>query len=817
MAFEKRKRVWNIIYVVVIMMLYGGGGGGVDCLQFYAEYSTVIPGPPSSLFGYSVAFWQKRGASKVVVGAPKSKDSDLAGGNTMLGAIHVCDESELANCSILPDLPKNVKPECTECNNENLQFEGPQTFQNNTVGLGETLASNDKGDILIACAPRYPVFDKEDGGLQTRGACYIMASSIISVFPFTEHKCLKGKKIMADGSSAIRRTSNNNECSAYASFGFSAAFNKVSTKKVFIGAPNAFRREGATVTYSVSGRYSGPNKMEMMKERDYKSNLEGWAVSVGFFGKDDIRREESVAVTRPAHGNYTGENPPRKSPLVLHGDKPWGHYGISVACLQGRSSKDYTGVAVGAPGVTGRVYIYKGGDDGLQPHPTQILQASEFFPTVTASYGFGFSLAGGVDIDRNGLSDVLIGAPFSDAAILLRASPIIYLDAQVWFDPPEIDINEKKCEVGEQKTAVICSNLHIEIGFSSEVYGITEMLELDLELTVDLEEKRLAFFNEATGKWSHKTTNAINITRNMNENTLTVTVYGKPFPFDYETPVHVSVTGKLKVFPPPPSSVVPPPPPPAFSSSHPTTFNSTLHLLCERCNYRTDLSLHANGPEYLVIGERKLNLSVLITCLNDTAEDTTLEVSYPRALRFENSVSSESPHLCLPKEEEEEEEEGVSTLICSFTNFLKPEEKVKMEIVFTQNSDESLLLHSPEGNTAPVFFNLSVSSSTEDIDGTDNSYSVLVPTVSQIDLISIGGTDEETVEIQPMQYLKTVLKVEEQVEEEQMAWRANTSAFHLGPPIIHQFVVQNNGPSPLIGFQVEAWLPLVYEGRESYT
>ena len=60
---------------------------------------------------------------------------------------------------------------------------------------------------------------------------------------------------------------------------------------------------------------------------------------------------------------------------------------------------------------------------------------------------FGYSLSGGMDLDENGYPDLLIGAYESDAVVLVRSQPIIYLYAKVEYEPQEIDQDNPKCDV----------------------------------------------------------------------------------------------------------------------------------------------------------------------------------------------------------------------------------------------------------------------------------------------------------------------------------------------------------------------------------
>lgn len=71
---------------------------------------------------------------------------------------------------------------------------------------------------------------------------------------------------------------------------------------------------------------------------------------------------------------------------------------------------------------TGCVYVFNGGKDGIHPKPTQVIQASDMSSAEPNQpvKGFGYSLAGGKDLDLNSYPDTVIGAYLSDNAVFIR-------------------------------------------------------------------------------------------------------------------------------------------------------------------------------------------------------------------------------------------------------------------------------------------------------------------------------------------------------------------------------------------------------------
>lgn len=101
-----------------------------------------------------------------------------------------------------------------------------------------------------------------------------------------------------------------------------------------------------------------------------------------------------------------------------------GRFGLALASLGDVNLDGYGDFAVGAPydGPNGRgvVYIYHGSSNGPLQKPSQVISAEDVANTPRPLSTFGFSLAGGIDLDGNQYPDLVVGAYDSNTAIVFK-------------------------------------------------------------------------------------------------------------------------------------------------------------------------------------------------------------------------------------------------------------------------------------------------------------------------------------------------------------------------------------------------------------
>nr|KAF6387090.1 integrin subunit alpha 8 [Myotis myotis] len=174
-----------------------------------------------------------------------------------------------------------------------------------------------------------------------------------------------------------------------------------------------------------------------------------------------------------------------EDPQVLAGTEVFGRFGSAVAHLGDLNQDGYHDVAIGAPFAgqdqRGKVFIYNGNKHGLNTKASQILQgvwASQAVPS-----GFGYTLRGDSDIDKNDYPDLIVGAFGTGKVAVYRARPVVTVDAQLLLHPVIINLENKTCQIPEFMTSVACFSLRVCASVEGQsipnTIGLTAEVQLD--------------------------------------------------------------------------------------------------------------------------------------------------------------------------------------------------------------------------------------------------------------------------------------------------------------------------------------------------
>ena len=196
-------------------------------------------------------------------------------------------------------------------------------------------------------------------------------------------------------------------------------------------------------------------KVQMVISGDNFASQFGYALTTADVDSDGFS-DLFVAAPFYHHNHHGGavyyyKNTPNgldtvSAPIILKGVSE-SRFGFSVSSAGDVNSDGYEDLVIGAPYEgNGAVYLYQGSSRGLRTKPSQIIRAEDIPGPVLQT--FGYSLSGGLDMDLNNHSDVLVGAYQSDSVAILRARPVI--DIITWFGEFYLENYRQLCRVFSQ-------------------------------------------------------------------------------------------------------------------------------------------------------------------------------------------------------------------------------------------------------------------------------------------------------------------------------------------------------------------------------
>jgi hypothetical protein len=179
-------------------------------------------------------------------------------------------------------------------------------------------------------------------------------------------------------------------------------------------------------------------------------------------------------------------------------------FGTTISKIGDINNDGFEDIAIGAPfgGEDGKgvVFIYNGGPKGLKNDfkPSQILHGSAY-----GVESFGYSIAGGLDMDGNLYKDIAIGSYVSNKAHVFRTRGTIKMFSDLKVDIADIPSNGTTTCTGSDSKSYFCTNLTLALTYIGG--GLNE---LDFEVTLELDgkvSKRRAFFDVSGKLKSSKT------------------------------------------------------------------------------------------------------------------------------------------------------------------------------------------------------------------------------------------------------------------------------------------------------------------------
>uniref|UniRef100_A0A8C9ADU8 Integrin alpha-8 n=1 Tax=Prolemur simus TaxID=1328070 RepID=A0A8C9ADU8_PROSS len=462
---------------------------------------TVYSGPEGSYFGYAVDFHipDARTAS-VLVGAPKANTSqpDIVEG----GAVYHCPwpAEGSAQCRQIPFDTTNNRKIRVNGTKEPIEFKSNQWF-------GATVKAH-KGKV-VACAPLYhwrtlrPTPAKDPVG-----TCYV---AIQNFSAYAEYSPCRNSNADPEGQGYCQagfslefykngdlivggpgsfywqgQVITASIADIIANYSFKDILRKLAGEKQTEVAPASYDDTYLELVAGVPrgaqnfGYVSIINSTDMTFIQNFTgeqmASYFGYTVVVSDVNNDGM---DDILVGAPLFMEREFESNPRevgqiylylqvsslffRDPQVLTGTETFGRFGSAVAHLGDLNQDGYNDIAIGVPFAgkdqRGKVLIYNGNKDGLNTKPSQILQgvwASQAVPS-----GFGFTLRGDSDIDKNDYPDLIVGAFGTGKVAVYRARPVVTVDAKLLLHPMIINLENKTCQIPDSMTPAACFSLRV--------------------------------------------------------------------------------------------------------------------------------------------------------------------------------------------------------------------------------------------------------------------------------------------------------------------------------------------------------------------
>ncbi|XP_040211787.1 integrin alpha-M-like [Rana temporaria] len=132
-------------------------------------------------------------------------------------------------------------------------------------------------------------------------------------------------------------------------------------------------------------------------------------------------------------------------PETLHGDpsQSVGHFGSAISILPDMTGDQLSDLAVGAPcedNYQGAIYIFPGQGESFRTSYIQRISGRQVSGGIKY---FGRSLSGNLDMTKDNLPDLVVGA--EGRVLIARSRPVLGVSVSMTFDPIEIPLSFYEC------------------------------------------------------------------------------------------------------------------------------------------------------------------------------------------------------------------------------------------------------------------------------------------------------------------------------------------------------------------------------------
>ncbi|OAD60277.1 Integrin alpha-PS2 [Eufriesea mexicana] len=468
------------------------------------------------------------------------------------------------------------------------------------------------------------------------------------------------------------------------------------------------------------------------------------------------------------------------------GESNRGRFGLSLATLGDIDRDGYGDFVVGAPygGLRGHgaVYIYNGSPTGVQEKYSQVIYAENLdVPMET----FGFSVAGGLDLEGNNYPDLVVGAYESGTAAFFRSRPVIQVDSYVSFDLESklISLDDRNCTLSD-RSRVTCLPLRACFKYTGEGVGPAHRFDVQYVLDVKKTKNPRLFFLELEGKNTMK--RMIRVEQNQ-QLCHTVQVYVTPNIRDKLTSLDAEMRISLHEVgfrqqnrarnPTDPLD-------PILGSTSSRKDSLFIRKNCgpdNVCIPDLQMKVASNVQKYLLGSGKRLELDVLVHNMGEDAFEATYNLKLPTGIDYIKVEKIET--MGVPVQCSAPKQTNNNTLRCDIGNPLQKNGLVKFKVLLQPVTSHGM---------KPIYeFEMNVNTTNPENPSTtdDNAYALKLPIWIETDLRVDGESKPKDLYYNPDNYTLDA--------------NASTEA-EFGPAMTHNYTIRNQGPSDVI--EAEAFL-----------
>ncbi|XP_016343161.1 integrin alpha-3-like [Sinocyclocheilus anshuiensis] len=412
-------------------------------------------------------------------------------------------------------------------------------------------------------------------------------------------------------------------------------------------------------------------------------NNDGWKdLIVGAPFYFDRRKDEGGAVYVYMNQNGSFRD---KADVKLIGPKD-SAFGMAVVAIGDVNQDGFQDFAVGAPyHSTGRVSIWMGSKTGISQTPSQVIDGKDI--PGGGFHTFGYSISGGMDVDRNSYPDIAVGS-LDDRVVLLRARPVIHL--KNYFNvTPEV-IRLENCDA--------CIDANVCLSYTFSTGSASSQKSISFQYTVEADQQssrspRVRFLDNKDGKYTGKM--SVNTSENCHSLKLELvskTIQDKVAPIVFllrvslvETPPSGGQTLEdLSAFP-------------VISQKDALTNRAEIHIqkacgLDNKCESNLQMAAAftdeqntpfptRNGQQIFHYTTDVKKLKLMVNVSNVPSQDKKAEDAYSASLNVTIPTSLSFSSL-NPKNLNVELSPGVPYLLCTLWDPFKSNQSVEIEITF---------------------------------------------------------------------------------------------------------------------------------------